>query len=178
MPCACIDLCDWSLKIPKTWLSGLLYGWLQAWPALPRKSFVRGGEYLWQRRTPRKRDKLFWFPRKYEEKRRCQTPKKSQVSTALFLTTDPLEPRGSQSGREKTLEESLQAQAKEPLGTDSHHTNSKWSSEWWLLIGHKNCLCHCSQSANRISWVLFVCSYAMAIVLPFLSGSFTKVLSI
>ena len=116
MPCACIDLYDWSLKFHKTWLSGLLYGWLQAWPAFPRKSFVRGGEYLWQRRTPRKRYKLFWFPRKYEEKLRCQTLEKSQVSPALFLTTDPRRPRGSQSGREKRSDESSQAQAEKPLG--------------------------------------------------------------
>ena len=34
---------------------------------------------------------------------------------------------------------SFQAQAKEPLGTDSHRTISKRSSECWLLIGHKKC---------------------------------------
>ena len=175
MPCACLDLYDWSLKFHKTWLSGLLYGWLQAWPAFPRKSFVRGGEYLWQRRTPRKWYKLFWFPRKYEEKLRCQTLEKSQVSPALFLTTDPRRPRGSQSGREKRSDESSQAQAEKPLGTDCHQTISEQSSECWLLIGHKNVLYYCAQSANSISWVLFVCSYAMAIVSPFLSGSFTKV---
>ena len=34
---------------------------------------------------------------------------------------------------------SFQAQAEEPLGTDSHRTISKRSSECWLLIGHKKC---------------------------------------
>ena len=29
--------------------------------------------------------------------------------------------------------------AEKPLGTDSHCTISKWSSECWLLIGHKKC---------------------------------------
>ena len=33
----------------------------------------------------------------------------------------------------------VQAQAEEPLGTDSHQTISKWSNECWLLIGHKKC---------------------------------------
>ena len=33
----------------------------------------------------------------------------------------------------------VQAQAEEPLGTDSHQTISKWSNECWLLIGRKKC---------------------------------------
>ena len=41
--------------------------------------------------------------------------------------------------REKRRDESFQAQAEEPLGTDSHRTISKRSSECWLLIGHKKC---------------------------------------
>ena len=49
----------------------------------------------------------------------------------------PQRPRGSQSGREKMRDESLQAWAEELLGTDSHQTISKRSSECWLLIGHK-----------------------------------------
>ena len=48
-------------------------------------------------------------------------------------------PRGSQSDREKRRDESLQVQAKEPLGTDSHRTISKNSSRCRLLIGHKKC---------------------------------------
>ena len=50
----------------------------------------------------------------------------------------PRRPRGSQSGQ-KRREESLQVQAKEPLGTDSHRTISKNSSRCRLLIGHKKC---------------------------------------
>ena len=41
-------------------------------------------------------------------------------------------------------------------------------------LGTKNALCYCAQSANSFSWVLFVSSYAKAIVLPHLPGSFTK----
>ena len=47
--------------------------------------------------------------------------------------------RASQSGREKRRDESFQARAEEPLGTYSHRTISKRSSEYWLLIGHKKC---------------------------------------
>ena len=51
----------------------------------------------------------------------------------------PRRPRVSQSGREKMRDESLQAWAEKPPGTDSHLTISKRSSECWLLIGHKKC---------------------------------------
>ena len=51
----------------------------------------------------------------------------------------PRRPRGSQSSREKRRDESFQAWAEEPLGTDSHRTISKRSRECWLLIGHKKC---------------------------------------
>ena len=44
------------------------------------------------------------------------------------------ETQGSQSGRETRRDESFQARAEEPLGTDSHQTNSKQSSKRWLLI--------------------------------------------
>ena len=43
----------------------------------------------------------------------------------------------------------------------------------WL--GTKKPLYYCAQSANSISWVLFMCSYTTAIISPYLSGSFTKV---
>ena len=46
-------------------------------------------------------------------------------------------PRDGQSGGEKMRNESFQAQAEKSLGTDSHRTISKRSSEYWLLIGHK-----------------------------------------
>ena len=49
----------------------------------------------------------------------------------------PRRPRGSQSGRVKRRDESFQAWAEEPLGTDSHRTISKRSRECWFLIGHK-----------------------------------------
>ena len=42
-------------------------------------------------------------------------------------------------GRGKRRDESFQAQAEKPLGTDSHRTISKRSSECWLLIGYKKC---------------------------------------
>ena len=51
----------------------------------------------------------------------------------------PRRPRGSQSGRVKRRDESFQAWAEEPLGTDSHRTISKRSRECWFLIGHKKC---------------------------------------
>ena len=64
---------------------------------------------------------------------------------------------------EKGRDESFQAQAEKPLDTDSHRTISKRSSERWLLIGQKNALYYCAQSANSIPWVLFVSSYTTAI---------------
>ena len=51
----------------------------------------------------------------------------------------PRRPRGGQLGREKRRDESFQVWAEKPLGTDFHRTISKWSSECWLLIGHKKC---------------------------------------
>ena len=81
----------------------------------------------------------------------------------------PQRPRGSQSGREKRRDESFQGRVEEPQGTDSHRTISKRSSECWLLFGPpKKALYDCTQSANRISRVLFVCSYTTAIVSPYL----------
>ena len=65
----------------------------------------------------------------------------------------PRRPRGGQSGQEKWCNESFQAQVEKPLGTHSHWTISKRSSECWLLIGHKNALYYCAQSANSISGV-------------------------
>ena len=50
-------------------------------------------------------------------------------------------PRGGQSGLEKRRDESFQAQEEKPLGTDSHRTISKLSSEYWLLIEPKKMLC-------------------------------------
>ena len=44
----------------------------------------------------------------------------------------PRRPRGSQSGRVKTRDESFQAWAEEPLGTGSHRTISKRWRECWF----------------------------------------------
>ena len=56
-----------------------------------------------------------------------------------FTYFHPRRPRGNQSGWKKRRDESFQARAEETLGTDSHQTISKRSSECWLLIGHKKC---------------------------------------
>ena len=58
----------------------------------------------------------------------------------LLTQAHPRRPRSRQSGREKRPDERFQAWAEEPLGTDSHWTISKRSSECWLLIGRKKCL--------------------------------------
>ena len=73
--------------------------------------------------------------------------------TACLDMVHPRRPRGGQSGWEKWCTKSFQAQAEKPLGTHSHWTISKCLSERWLLIGHKNALYYCAQSANSISWV-------------------------
>ena len=65
--------------------------------------------------------------------------KNGRFSYNMLIGPHPRRPRGSQSSREKRRDESFQAQAEEPLGTDSHRTISKRSSECWLLIGHKKC---------------------------------------
>ena len=46
------------------------------------------------------------------------------------------------------------------------------------LLGTKNTLYYCAQSANSFSWVLFVSSYTTAIVSPHLPGSFTKLVRV
>ena len=56
-----------------------------------------------------------------------------------FRLRHPRRPRGGQSGREKRRDKSFQVQAEKPLGTDSHQTISKRSTECWLLIGRKKC---------------------------------------
>ena len=59
-------------------------------------------------------------------------------------------PQGQSVWREKRRDESFQAQAEKPLGTDSHRTISKRSSECWLLIGHNNTKHFFSQSGANI----------------------------
>ena len=65
----------------------------------------------------------------------------SQRIRSVQWLSHPRRPRGSQSGRVKRREESFQAWAEKPLGTDSHRTISKRSRESWFLIGHKKMLC-------------------------------------
>ena len=79
-----------------------------------------------------------------KQPKRCLQPPKHQLELSCYIRgllrqNHPRRPRGSQLGREKRRDESFQAQAEEPLGTDSHRTISKRSSECWLLIGHKKC---------------------------------------
>ena len=81
---------------------------------------------------------------------RSLTPSSNRFSPRLS-SEHPRRPRGSQSGREKGRDESFQLREKEPLGTDSHRTISKNSSGCRLVIGHKNALYCCAQSANGFS---------------------------
>ena len=82
-----------------------------------------------------------------KEPRHCQNSKpgpKTQrrekpSSPVLKVKRHPRRPRGGQSGREKRRHQSFQAQAEKPMGTNSHRTISKRSSECWPLIGHKKC---------------------------------------
>ena len=78
---------------------------------------------------------------------------------ATLQPRHPRRPRGSQSSREKRRDKSFQAQAEELLGTDSHRTISKRSSECWPLIGHKKCfvlLCPISEQFLVSSFSEFV----------------------
>ena len=75
----------------------------------------------------------------------------------------PRRPRGSQSHREKRSDESFQAQAEKPLGTDSQRTTSKRSRECWLLIGHKKCFVLLSPIGEQHLLSSFVSSYTTAI---------------
>ena len=65
--------------------------------------------------------------------------KKKSTNTPGHYLRKYGEGEGGQSGREKRCDESFQAQAEKPLGTNSHQTISKRSSKCWLLIGHKKC---------------------------------------
>ena len=88
----------------------------------------------------------------------------------------PRRPRRSQSGREKRRDESFQVRAEEHLGTDSHRTISKRSSECWLLIGHKKCfvsLCPIGEQFLLSSFREFVHDgYYLATVARFVHQAF------
>ena len=89
----------------------------------------------------------------------------------LYIQLSGYHPRrrgGSQLGGEKRRVEGFQAWEKERLGKGSERNISKWSSECWLLIGHKECfvlLCPIGEQ-HLLSSLIFVCLYTMAIVLP------------
>ena len=88
----------------------------------------------------------------------CQSPARPQ-NQAQYGQFHPRRPRGSQLGREKRRDESLQVRAEEPLGTASHQTISKNSSGCQLLIGHKKCfvlLCPIGQQFLLSSFREFV----------------------
>ena len=88
----------------------------------------------------------------------------------------PRRPRGNQSGRGKRRDESFQAQAEKPLGTDSHRTISKRSSECCLLIGHKKCfvlLCPIGEQFLQSSFREFIHDcYYLATVARFVHQAF------
>ena len=88
----------------------------------------------------------------------------------------PRGPRGSQSCRVKRRDKSFQAQVEKLLGTDSHQTISKRSSECWLLIGHKKCfvlLCPIGEQFLLSSFREFVHDgYYLATVARFVHQAF------
>ena len=94
-------------------------------------------------------------------------------------TLHPRRPRGSQSGREKRRDESFQAWAEEPLGTDSHRTISKRPRECWFLIGHKKCfvlLCPIGEQHLLSSFRGFVHDgYYLATVARFVHQAFLTI---
>ena len=68
------------------------------------------------------------------ERRRHRTERDCAGNDRERGYVHPRRPRGSQSGREKRCDKSFQAQAEKPLGTDSHRTISKRSSECFVLL--------------------------------------------
>ena len=58
---------------------------------------------------------------------------------ASFVKNPSSETQGRSVGPGERRDKSFQARAEKPLGTDSHQTISKRSSECLLLIGHKKC---------------------------------------
>jgi len=92
----------------------------------------------------------------------------------------PRRPSGGQSGQEKRRDEIVQVQAEKSaekhLGTDSHRTISKRSSECWLLIGHKKCfvlLCPIGEQFLLSSFREFVHdAYFLATVARFVHQAF------
>ena len=79
-------------------------------------------------------------------------------------------------GRVKSRNESFKERAEEPLGTKSHRTISKWLREYRLLIGEKKSLVlFCPIGEQQLS-NHFRVFYTAIVVLPYLSGSCTKIM--
>ena len=78
-------------------------------------------------------------------------------------------PRGGQSGGRRGATKVFKHRRKSPWVP---FPNGQANAGSWL--GTKNALYYCAQSANSISWVLFVSSYKTAIISPHLPSSFTK----
>ena len=97
---------------------------------------------------------LFWFKMEQTLTGLGVTRFTSASASACFLsqspggcaTWHPRRPRGDKSGREKRRDQSYQAQAEKPLGTDSHRTISKRSSECYNL--EQNCWENCILGQN------------------------------
>ena len=79
-------------------------------------------------------------------------------------------------GRAKWRDESFQERAEEPLGTKSHRTISKRLCEYRLLIGQKKSfVLFCPIGKQQLS-NHFRVFYTAIVVLPYLSGSCTKIM--
>ena len=76
----------------------------------------------------------------------------------------PRRPRGSQSGREKRRDESFQVRRKSPWVPTLTELFPKIQADAGSWLGTKNALYYCAQSANSLSWVLFVSSYTTTII--------------
>ena len=98
------------------------------------------------------------------------------INLQLFVHKHPRRPRGQSVGQVKRRDESFQAWAEEPLGTDSHRTFSKRSRECWFLIGHKKCfvlLCPIGEQFPLSSFREFVHDgYYLATVARFVHQAF------
>ena len=79
------------------------------------------------------------------------------------LFVHPRRPRGCQSGREKRRDESFHYGRKSPWVPTLNGPFPKIQADVGSWLGTKNALYCCAQSANSISWVLFVSSYTTAI---------------
>ena len=95
-----------------------------------------------------------------------------------MVSEHPWRPRGGSVGPgEKARQKFSSTEAEKPLGTNSHQTISKRSSECWLLIGHKKCfvlLCPIGEQHLLSSFREFVHDGCLHTGKPQLPGAFTK----